>query len=299
MSVDGGSGVVFGIQRFSVDDGPGIRTTVFLKGCNLRCRWCHNPESIDPRPVLSFTENLCVECGRCAQICPAVHGRRDGVRTVDRRRCAACGKCAGKCPVGALAVVGERMTVDRVMRVVERDARYYGDGGGVTFSGGEPMAQLPFLEAMLTRARENGIRTALETNGNAGRDAYARLLPLVDLFLWDVKETDPERHRPYTGVGNERIFANLRALGEAGGRFVLRCPLIPGLNDRLDHLDGIGRLADAVPGVVAVQIMPYHNLGRGKAARFGLPEGEAYPVPDASLVERWTEALRVRRKETV
>jgi pyruvate formate lyase activating enzyme len=299
MSINDDVGVIFSIQRFSVDDGPGIRTTVFLKGCDICCRWCHNPESIDPHPVLSFVMDLCVGCGTCARICPTVHVRLDGAHTVDRQWCAACGKCAENCPAGALAVVGERMTVDEVMRVVEKDSRYFRDEGGVTFSGGEPMAQLPFLEAMLAKAKANDIRTALETNGNAGRDAYMRILPLVDLFLWDIKETDPERHRLYTGVGNKRIVGNLYALGEAGGRFVLRCPLIPGLNDRQDHIDGIRRLAEAVPGVVAVQIMPYHNLGRGKAARFGLPEGKEFSIPDGSLVERWTQALRARRKESV
>lgn len=290
------TGVVFGIQRFSVDDGPGIRTTVFVKGCNLRCRWCHNPESIDPRPILAYTADRCVHCGKCAEVCPAVHTVDAGGHQIERQHCRACGACVAACSYQALALVGEAMTAGAVMEKVLRDRRYYRDTGGLTLSGGEPLMQPAFAEALLTLAKDAGIATAVETNGAMDLELYRRLLPLTDLFLWDIKDTDDATHRRYTGHGLDRVLGNLRALDAEGGRFILRCPLIPGVNDRPDHLENVRRLALSLGGVRQVQIMPYHRLARGKAVRYGLPEAEEYEPPSAETLAAWTEALAATGK---
>lgn len=278
--------VVFGLQRFSLDDGPGVRTVVFLKGCNLRCCWCHNPESIAPGPVLSFQRDRCIGCGACFQLCP-VHQSTAAGHVLDRSRCTACGKCAAACPGQALSLVGEKMTAAAVMDTVVRDRRYYRDGGGLTVSGGEPTRQPEFLRALLALARENGIATAVETNGMASDLLYRDLLPLVDVFLWDIKETDSALHRHYTGHGNETVLANLRVVSEGGGRVVLRCPLIPGVNDREEHLAGVEKLIRATPGVIGAQVMPYHRLASGKVARYGLPPQREFVPPSDATVDEW------------
>ncbi len=286
MNASNATGVVFGLQRFSLDDGPGVRTVVFLKGCNLRCCWCHNPESLAADPVLSFQRDRCVGCGACFMLCP-VHQNAVTGHQLNRNGCTACGKCAAVCPGQALSLIGETMSASAVMDTVVRDRRYYRDGGGLTVSGGEPTRQPEFLRALLTLAREHGIATAVETNGLASDLLYRDLIPLVDVFLWDIKETDSGLHHHYTGHGNETILANLSAVGEGGGRIILRCPLIPGINDRKDHLSGIESLIRHTPGVIGAQVMPYHRLASGKAARYGLPPQREFTPPPHATVEEW------------
>ncbi len=288
-------GVIFDIQRCSFQDGPGVRTTVFLKGCPLRCAWCHNPESWNPAPELSYDARACVVCGRCADACPVgAHRIEGGGHLIDRDRCAACGRCAARCPAGALKVVGRRADVDEILRTVEADRAYYdASGGGVTVSGGEPMAQPAFAVALLAACRARGIHTCMETSGFAPWADMARASSVTDLFLYDYKATSPEAHRRLTGVSNDLILNNLRRLNDQGARIILRCPLIEGVNDSDEHLRGIAALAARTPAVEGVEIMAYHNMGREKGARVGRAEEDmlSHDMTTDAVKARWLAAL--------
>lgn len=277
------TGLVLSIERCSLHDGPGIRTTVFLKGCPLSCSWCHNPESQAARPELAHLHETCTSCGSCVEACPrSCHSIVDGRHLLDRSACTACGACVEACPHGALELKGRRMTVAEVMAVVERDRAYYeSSGGGLTISGGEPTAQPGFCRALLAAARTAGIRTCLETSACAAPAVLRDLAPLVDLFLIDCKESDPERHQRFTGVALERVRAGTRVVAETGAAIHLRCPIVPGLNDREDHLAGIAAFAASLPGVQGIEVMPYHPLGASKARAVG----RDYPLPDLPFAE--------------
>ena len=225
------------ISRFCTDDGPGIRTTVFLKGCPLSCAWCHNPESQQPREELLYKQEICLHCGRCAAACPrGCHALRDGVHTVHRDACTGCGLCVKACPAKALEIMGRTVTVQEVFETVARDTVFYGSNGGVTVSGGEPLARPDFTAALLRRCKEAGIRTAIETSGFAPKTAVEKVMPLCDLVLFDLKETDPEKHKAFTGVPLAPILENLRRVDAMGIPTLLRLPVIPGWNDREEHL---------------------------------------------------------------
>lgn len=264
-------GIVFDIKRFSVKDGPGIRTSVFLKGCPLRCVWCHNPESQRMAPELCFTPEKCIGCGRCLALCPQhCHHMENGAHLFERKSCIRCGRCAAGCPAGALETAGRETDVAGVMAEVLQDLIFYRkSGGGLTLTGGEPMAQFKFTRELLAAAKAEGVSTALDTCGYAPWLEYRELLPLVDLFLYDFKAADPERHRELTGRDNALIFENLRKLDGAGAAIVLRCPLVPGVNDDERHLAAIAEWAEALSGIREITLEPYHPLGVEKAARFG------------------------------
>ncbi len=293
------TGRIFDIQRFCIQDGPGIRTTVFLKGCPLHCTWCHNPEGISPKPVLSYAANNCIACGQCFSQCSegALAKAQGGKAAIDRARCTACGRCAAVCDVKALEMAGREVSVAQVLDVVLRDRDYYtASGGGVTLSGGEPLYQPEFAEALVREAKRVDLHCAVETSGFAEWPVFERLLQLVDLFLYDCKETDPKLHQGFTGESNEEIRANLRALHAAGAAIVMRCPMIPEYNARREHLDGIAALARELPNLKGVELLPYHRLGRPKVNRFGLVSRmpESVKPPDPEMVSGWASHLRAR-----
>jgi pyruvate formate lyase activating enzyme len=264
-------GIIFDIQKFSIHDGPGIRTTVFLKGCPLRCRWCHNPESQKRKPEISFDAERCISCGWCFANCPqSAHVMQDGRHVLLRDRCTRCGICARKCYARAIEVIGREVSVEEVIADVLRDRPFYEtSGGGMTLSGGEPMLQFEFTAALLRAAKDEGLHTCLDTCGYAPIGQFLSLLDDVDLFLYDIKDTDADRHLQMTGVPLTPILDNLRRIDAAGGRIVLRCPLIPGINTDLAHLHSLADIAESLAHVVEVTLHPYHPLGKSKAERIG------------------------------
>jgi len=286
------SGRIFDIQRFSIHDGPGIRTTVFLKGCPLRCKWCQNPEGLSLAPRLSWVLEKCIACGECVGVCPerALARRGDGKAVVDWSRCNACGVCVPVCNAKALEIAGREASVEEIMAVVVRDRDYYeASGGGLTLSGGEPLFQPEFTEALLRAAKAQSLHCCVETCGYAEWGVFERLLPFVDLFLYDYKETNPELHNRFTGKSNEQIVKNLRALHGAGANILVRCPMIPEYNARKEHLDGIAALTRELPNLKGVEVLPYHRLGQAKLKRFGFLSEmpESVREPDQATVRSW------------
>ena len=291
------TGRVFDIQRYSIHDGPGIRTTVFLKGCPLQCLWCHNPEGISPEPLLSFTPDRCINCGACVDACPNRAHAMDPQKghVLLRDRCSVSGECASVCHSRALEIVGTDMSADDVLDRALRDRLFFEtSGGGITLSGGEPLLQAAFAEALLEGAKNAGVHTAVETCGHVDFARFARVMPHTDLFLYDIKETDETLHRKHTGVAGTRILDNLRALHEAGASVLVRLPIVPGLNDRQDHFERVASIVKPLPRLLGVEVMPYHGLGAGKRRRFGMEsDGSADPPsPDQETVARWVASLR-------
>ena len=287
-------GNVLNVQRFCTHDGPGIRTTVFLKGCPLRCLWCHNPESQRREKEVLYNSERCVSCLHCAPLCEKnCHTVSENRHIYDRSACIACGKCISPL-CGALELAGEPMEVEPIIEEVLRDKPFYDNsGGGLTLSGGEPLYQLDFSLALLQKAKENGLHVCLETCGLTTPENLEKIAPFVDIFLFDYKETDPVRHKTYTGVDNEQILQNLQLLNTLGKQTVLRCPIIPTLNDRPEHFRGIGVLAERLACVTEVVVEPYHAYGSSKYARldreYSLPEIQA---PESDTVMAWIAEIQ-------
>jgi len=287
---DSNRGVIFNVQGYSVHDGPGIRTTIFLKGCPLRCLWCQNPESHFPFPELFFSAEKCAGCGKCVQACPeqAIQLQGKASRTA-RRLCKGSGACVEACPNEARALMGKWATVDEVFETVAADAIFYREsGGGVTLSGGEPLAQPKFAAELLRRCKEAGFHTALDTSGHAGWEIARQVLSYVDLVLYDFKHMDPRTHKRHTGVSNELILENARKIyHELSIPILARMALIPGFNDSLDNIEATAKfivtdLSKAIP----VHLLPYHRFGDGKWD--GLDKGRetrAFEVPSEELLE--------------
>lgn len=281
MTVRGGiflEGLVFDIQRFSIHDGPGIRTTVFLKGCNVRCYWCHNPESWKSHPELQIFPQKCIGCGNCFEVCPVgAHRILEGKREFLRELCRSCGKCAEGCYAGALVLVGKLMTVQEVMSEVEKDRPFYETSdGGVTFSGGEPLLQKDFIHALLVESKNMGFHTAVDTAGNVSWKVFDAILPYVDLFLFDVKTVNEKKHIEGTGVSNERIIENLKKLSAIGVRVWIRVPIIPGFNDNEKDMGEIADLVGDLANIELIELKPFHRLGKNKYDSLGLE----YPCAD-------------------
>ena len=287
-------GMVFDIEKFAVHDGPGIRTVVFLKGCPLRCVWCHNPESQLAEPEILFSPEKCIGCGWCFECCPnRCHAMEEGRHVFRRESCVRCGKCAEKCYAGALENVGKPMSVEAVMAEVLEDRLFYDNsGGGLTLSGGEPLAQFEFTRELLAAAKKERLHTCVETCGFTEFTRLEALLPLVDLWLWDVKATGEELHRRLTGGSAAPILDNLRRMDAAGAALILRCPLIPGVNDGEAHLRHIAGLANTLKSVRRIDLEPYHPLGENKNRRLGREEGFSAPFVPEDRMKFYQEFLR-------
>lgn len=289
--------MVFDIQKFSIHDGPGIRTTVFLKGCPLRCMWCHNPESQSARPELFFNPEKCCACGACVGVCPqkAHDIAPDGTHALDRSRCTACGKCAEVCPASALELCGKMMTVSDVLAEVCKDRAFYeNSGGGLTLSGGEPMMSFAFSLALCEKAKQLHLHNAMETCGCAPTEHYGEMLSRVDLFLFDVKSLDAEKHLRFTGAPLAPILKNLRFLDDSGAAISLRCPLIPGVNDSPEELAEIAALANTLHHVRSIDLEPYHPLGEAKTVRLGRVPAYTAPFAPPDYADGIEAFLRVR-----
>ena len=272
-------GTVFNIQRFCVNDGPGIRTTVFLKGCPFSCVWCHNPESQRFEPEILFYKDKCTGCGRCKCVTAA---DRDFV-----------------CFNGAKEICGKTVSADEVTAEVLKDKPFYENSdGGMTLSGGEPLAQYDFSLGLLKKAKENGIYTAVESCGYEEKSKILEIAKYVDLFLFDCKETDPELHKEYTGFDNKIILENLKALSDAGSKIILRCPIIPGFNDRAEHFKGISETADKFSGIEHIEIEPFHPLGESKYSALSREYADIQP-PDAETVDNWIEQIKLGTEKEV
>ncbi|MBR0360456.1 MAG: glycyl-radical enzyme activating protein [Clostridia bacterium] len=294
-------GTIFNIQKFSINDGPGIRTTVFMKGCPLNCLWCHNPESKSRKTEIFFDARKCVGCRSC-EVCPyGCHVFTDTEHIFNREKCIACGKCAAECYTDALELVGTEKSVEEIIAEVMKDEAFYeNSGGGMTLSGGEPMFQFNFTYELLKRAKENGLHTCIETCGFAKWEQYEKIADLVDIFLFDYKETDPGKHKEFTGVTNELILENLKKLDEKGCKTVLRCPIIPGLNDTDEHFTGIAKTANSLRNVLEINVEPYHPLGKGKSEMLGKEYfSDDLSFADDNAVKEWIEKISSQTEITV
>ena len=287
------TGMVTKVQRMSIHDGPGIRTTLFLKGCNFRCRWCHNPETWRREAQIERIAERCIACGACVPVCRtgALRPEEGGIG-IDRERCDACGLCAAVCPARAMHLVGREVSADGLMRGLRRDVPYFEEsGGGVTLSGGEPLLQPAFVREVLSRCRAEGIPTAVETNLSVPSELIEELLPLVGLWMCDLKLADDSRHRRWTGMSNARTVANLRLLGRSGVPLIVRTPVVPGVNDTPEAIGAVCALLKDLEGLLYYELLGFHTLGADKYACLGMenPMPGAEPLPPERL-ERLREA---------
>lgn len=263
--------IIFDIQRASLHDGPGIRTTVFLKGCPLECQWCHNPEALRAEPQLFYYYDKCTQCKSCETVCPhQVHQFLDGKHHLNYDACQLCGKCVEACNYDALTIMGREMTVAEVMTEVFKDVEFYKySGGGITLSGGEPLFQFGFAKQLLKHCKEAKINTCVETSGFISPFKFKQLLPFIDNLLFDYKLSDSEQHEQYTSVPNPVILENLHAAYRFGVDIYLRCPIIPGVNDVPEHFEQIARLSEAYPKFKGIELLPYHDMGNNKRISIG------------------------------
>ncbi len=273
------TGTIFEIKRFAVHDGDGIRTTVFLKGCSLKCVWCHNPEGISAKPQLSYHKDKCIGCGECVGVCPeGAHGMTDSGHVFDREKCISCGKCEEVCLGEALKLYGKKMTVEELMPTLLEDRDFYeNSGGGVTLSGGECLMQADFCAELLKALKRENINTAVDTCGQISREAIDKVIPYTDIFLYDLKAYDPAVHKKCTGHTNELILENLRYIDECGKKIEIRIPYVPEYNS--GELEKIGEFLSTLKNLTRVRVLPYHNYAGSKYESLGMDN----TLPDVPL----------------
>ncbi len=282
------TGIVFNIQKFCIHDGDGIRTCVFLKGCPLRCIWCHNPESYEKSPALSFDKNKCSSCGRCLAVCSA-RALENGMLSIDREKCVLCGRCIDICLNDANEIIGKEMSAADVMAEVIKDRMFYDtSGGGLTVTGGEPSYQAEFTLEILALAKDAGISCAIETCGAGSREFYQKAADLGAAFLYDIKCIDPARHKKLTGADNAHIMSNLKYLMERHADIIIRLPMIPGCNDGDDDISLLAAFLNENSGRYRyAEIMPYHALGIKKAENTGQSADYVHLNADDEQISRW------------
>lgn len=277
------TGMISGIKRFEIHDGPGTRTTLFLKGCPLRCKWCHNPESLDFAVELGYNIAKCTSCGECVRVCPMhAHSFENGEHRIDRNKCVGCGLCEAFCLSEALKLYGKRVTAEEVLPLLTEDRPFYGPKGGVTLSGGEPLMQPDFVCELLAALKEQGINTAVDTCGYVPTAVFDRVMPYTDLFLFDVKAFREQTHKDATGVSNRQILNNLRHLSESDAKIEVRIPLVPGVNT--EQIDLIAEFLSPLKGISGVKVLPYHSFASAKYAMTG-KEFVPFPLPTAEETE--------------
>ncbi len=286
------TGKIFDIKRYAIHDGPGIRTTVFFKGCPLSCQWCHNPEGLWKAPKITYEFKRCISCGECIEACPeaAVSMTSEGIAT-DRNSCKGCGVCVGLCPAGARDLTEKTVTSGQLLEVIKKDTIFYDESeGGVTFSGGEPLLQADFLIEVLDECGRFEIHRTVDTSGYSDKVTLKAVAQRTDLFLFDMKLIDSKRHKQWTGASNKTILDNLIFLYDLGANITIRIPLIPGINDDHENMNQICGFLCALPGIRDVHILPYHDFQKSKYTKLGMPyDADFIVTPDS---ERLAGPLR-------
>ncbi len=289
------TGLLVDIKRFAIHDGPGIRTTLFMKGCSLSCRWCHNPESISKKTEIGFLGKKCTGCGKCVEICPNnAHALKEGIHTLDRSKCIACGKCVDACLPGALENYGREITVEEAVdKVIEDKVFYSNSNGGCTISGGEPLLQAEFCKEVFKRLQKKGVHCAIDTSGATPWSNFETALPYVDMFLYDVKHTDAQQSQKHTGLSCNLVLSNLERLSQCGVPIEIRIPAIPEFNFDEASFDAIGKFLSKLKNIIGVRLLPYHNLARSKYEALGKPDTMPHvPAPTSEQMRFAASVLK-------
>lgn len=283
------TGIITAVKRFAVHDGDGIRTTIFFKGCPLRCVWCHNPETLSPMCEIALYSHKCRSCGKCSEIC-SCHDFSHGMHTIERDKCKLCGKCAEACPNDAIELFGRNVTVDELVRLCLKDKAFFDEsGGGVTLSGGECLLQADFCAELLEKLKQNGMHTAVDTCGFVPKENIEMVLQYTDVFLYDIKAFDEDAHKKCTGQSNGRILENLEFIANSGVPAEIRIPFVPDCND--GEIEKIGLFLARLPSITAVKVLPYHNLARSKYSSLGLCDTLPERLPTDDEIKNAKEIL--------
>ncbi|MBN2643582.1 MAG: glycyl-radical enzyme activating protein [Victivallales bacterium] len=293
------TGFYLNIKRFAVHDGPGIRTTIFLKGCPLKCKWCHNPESISPKAEVGFLNHKCIACGKCVELCPnTAHNFLNGKHLFDRSKCTQCGKCVEVCLPEALEYYGYKISVDKAVDLILEDKIFYDNsGGGATFSGGEPLLQAEFCAEVFKALRAEKIHCVIDTSGAVKWKNFETVLPYTNMFLYDLKHVDEKRHLQHVGGSNRLILENLERLSKCNIPIEIRIPVIPGFNMDIESINAIGETLSQLSNITTVQLLTYHDFGRSKFEALGKPN--TMPKVKAPLVEQMSDLADKLEKFTL